>query len=63
VELVAGGAVQETFYVHFHPGAAAAAVGSPNASRSHMKPQRGGIIRRDYALAPASVRNFTESHP
>ncbi|WP_219837233.1 hypothetical protein [Paenibacillus sp. R14(2021)] len=44
---VSGNGMNETFYVHGHPGAEKAKVGSPNASDIHLKPETGpGILDR-----------------
>lgn len=48
--------VQDTFVIHYHPGAAHAAVGSPYASPRHIKPVRGNALtpRVEWAAIPAN---------
>ncbi len=58
----AGGAQQGIFVIHYHPHAADAAVGSPDASPRHIKPQRGGAIRMYWDLIPANIRALLPNH-
>lgn len=52
-----GGVVYNKFKIHYHPFADSATVGSPYASRRHLKPTRGGDIRMHWSSIPVSIRS------
>ncbi len=63
VKLAAGGAVQDTFVVHYHPGASGASVGNANASKAHLKPRPGGDERYKSPDTLKSVRPKIQLRP
>jgi hypothetical protein len=59
----ATGVSLDSFCVHYHPGASSAAVGSPNASKSHVKTDQHAADHIERTLLPAPLQVQLPSRP